>query len=39
MVLDTDQGAELVQNIEDLKQLVDAYRRGNLKEHYDTPVK
>ena len=31
MVLDTDQGAELVQNIEDLKQLVDAYRRGNLR--------
>jgi fructose-1,6-bisphosphatase-3 len=39
MVLDTDQGAEIVQNIEDLKQLVDAYRRGNLKEHYDAAVR
>ena len=34
MVLDTDQGADIVQQIDDIKQLVDAYRRGIIKEVY-----
>jgi fructose-1,6-bisphosphatase-3 len=34
MVMDTDQGAEIVQAIDDIKQLVDAYRRGIIKEKY-----
>ena len=32
MVLDSDQGAEMVEKIEDMKQLVEAYRRGIIKE-------
>jgi fructose-1,6-bisphosphatase-3 len=34
MVMDTDQGVEIVQAIDDMKQLVDAYRRGIIKEKY-----
>ncbi|MDO5551123.1 MAG: fructose-1,6-bisphosphatase [Lachnospiraceae bacterium] len=32
MVADTDKGAELASQIDDLKQLVEAYRKGTLKE-------
>lgn len=32
MVLDSDQGAEMVEKIDDIKQLLDAYRRGIIKE-------
>ncbi|MCI7263366.1 MAG: fructose-bisphosphatase class III, partial [Clostridiaceae bacterium] len=32
MVADTDEGKELAGRIEDLKELVEAYRRGVLKE-------
>lgn len=34
MVIDTDQGAELVEQIEDLKQLMEAYDKGLIKEVY-----
>lgn len=34
MILDTDQGADIVQQIDDLKQLISAYRRGLLKEKF-----
>lgn len=34
MVIDTDQGAEIVQQIDDIKQLVDAYKKGLIKERY-----
>ena len=34
MVMDTDQGVEIVQAIDDINQLVDAYRRGIIKEKY-----
>lgn len=34
MVIDTDQGITLVQQVEDLKELVDAYRKGLIKEQY-----
>lgn len=34
MVLDTDQGAEIVEQIDDIKQLIDAYKKGLLKERY-----
>ena len=34
LVLDTDQGADLTERIEDLKQLVEEYRKGVLKERY-----
>ena len=32
MVADTDKGAELQERIADLKELVAAYRRGDIKE-------
>lgn len=34
MVIDTDQGVTLVRQVEDLKELVDAYRKGLIKEQY-----
>ncbi|MBR5488488.1 MAG: fructose-bisphosphatase class III, partial [Firmicutes bacterium] len=34
LIIDTDQGAELVQQVDDLKALVDAYKRGLIKEVY-----
>lgn len=34
MVIDTDQGAELVSQIEDLKQLMEAFAEGSLKEKF-----
>ena len=34
MVIDTDQGAEIIDQIDGIKQLVSAYRRGILKEKY-----
>lgn len=34
MVLDTDQGKRLLDDIEDIKQLVEAYRKGMIKESY-----
>lgn len=34
LVIDTDQGAELQEQVENLKQLVAAYRKGLLKEKY-----
>ncbi|WP_027869303.1 fructose-bisphosphatase class III [Eubacterium sp. AB3007] len=34
MIIDTDQGAELVDQVEQLKDLVAAYRRGLIKERY-----
>lgn len=32
MVLDTDQGADIVKQIEDMKQLIEAYQKGLIKE-------
>jgi fructose-1,6-bisphosphatase-3 len=32
LVRDTDQGAELEQEIQELKELVKAYRNGDIKE-------
>lgn len=32
LIIDTDQGAELVQRVDDLKSLIEAYRNGVLKE-------
>ena len=34
LIIDTDQGAELVQRVDDLKALVEAYKKGLLKEIY-----
>jgi len=34
LIIDTDQGATLVQRVDDLKALVDAYRKGLIKEKY-----
>jgi len=34
MVIDTDQGAELMEQVENMKSLVAAYRKGLLKEKY-----
>ena len=34
MVLDTDQGVELVEQVDNIKQLVEAYRKGIIKEQY-----
>ena len=34
MVIDTDQGAELTEQVNNMKQLVEAYRKGQLKEKY-----
>ena len=34
MVIDTDQGAELTEQDNNMKQLVEAYRKGQLKEKY-----
>lgn len=34
LVIDTDQGAELVDQVNDMKNLCDAYRRGLLKQQY-----
>lgn len=34
MVLDTDQGSQIVEQIEDIKNLVEAYRKGLIKEKY-----
>ena len=36
LVVDTDQGAQLQEEVENLKELVRAYRKGLLKEKYDT---
>jgi len=35
MVSDTDKGKELMAQIEDLKELSAAYRRGDIKEQAD----
>lgn len=32
LIIDTDQGAEIVQQVEDLKALVEAYKKGLIKE-------
>jgi len=34
LIIDTDQGAELVQRVDDLKELVQAYKKGLIKEIY-----
>lgn len=34
LIIDTDQGAELVQRVDDLKDLVQAYKKGLIKEIY-----
>ena len=34
MVIDTDQGRELTEQVENMKRLVEAYRKGILKERY-----
>lgn len=34
LIIDTDQGRELQQQVQDMKQLVEAYRNGILKEDY-----
>lgn len=34
LIIDTDQGAELVQRVDDLKALVEAYKKGLIKEIY-----
>jgi fructose-1,6-bisphosphatase-3 len=38
LVNDTDIGAELRSQIEDLKELLDAYRSGDLKERNLRPI-
>ena len=35
MVADTDKGAELAEQISDLKELIAAYRAGRLKERIE----
>ena len=34
LIIDTDKGAELVEQIEDMKKLVEAYKTGLIKERY-----
>ena len=34
LIIDTDQGAELVQRVQDLTDLVAAYKKGLIKEVY-----
>lgn len=34
LILDTDQGAQLVEKVEDLKELIKAFKNGSLKERY-----
>lgn len=34
LILDTDQGAQLVEKVEDLKNLVEAFKNGEIKEKY-----
>lgn len=34
MILDTDQGVDMVRRVDDLKELVEAYRKGLLKEKF-----
>ena len=34
LILDTDQGAELVGKVDDLKDLIKAFKNGSLKEKY-----
>ncbi|MGN0658854.1 MAG: fructose-1,6-bisphosphatase [Emergencia sp.] len=34
LVIDTDQGAELIEQVDSMKQLVQAYRKGLLKERF-----
>ena len=34
LIIDTDQGKQLVQRVDDLKALVDAFRKGLIKENY-----
>lgn len=34
LVIDTDQGIELTEQVDNMKQLVQAYRKGILKEKY-----
>ena len=34
LILDTDQGADLVEKIDDLKALVQAFKKGEIKERY-----
>ena len=34
MILDTDQGAELVEKVDDLRDLVKAYKNGEIKERF-----
>ena len=34
MVIDTDQGVELMEQVDNMKRLVEAYRKGILKEKY-----
>ena len=38
-VIDTDQGVELVEQVQQLEQLIDAYRRGILKQRFETVKK
>ncbi|MDD5922174.1 MAG: fructose-1,6-bisphosphatase [Eubacteriales bacterium] len=39
LIIDTDLGKKLRQEVDDLSQLVDAYKRGLLKENYDDRTK
>lgn len=34
LIIDTDQGTELVEKVEDLKELVEAFKNGEIKEQY-----
>ncbi len=34
LILDTDQGADLVEKVDDLKELVRAFKKGEIKEQY-----
>lgn len=34
LILDTDQGAQLVEKVEDLKNLVEAFKHGEIKEKF-----
>ena len=34
LILDTDQGPDLVEKVDDLKELVRAFKKGEIKEQY-----
>ena len=34
LIIDTDQGTKLVEKVDDLKDLVEAFKNGEIKEQY-----